>query len=570
MNAFVSAAGSLLFWGVVLGFMVLSVRPRPGTDARTITEAAQKYARRIGIVALATAVWLPGVLQPVLQEAGGQLWWDGHYALSSALLELGAPTVFALAVLAVGEVTWPRPRGTVRTARLEHRGVRELIPGYMTGVACFFLGYNLLVLGTTVLRDPGSIHAQQLLAGWAPWILVTAAAVAGILKLISVRPAVPGTSPEADAALRQAAAHRVLRTAAFLMILLAWSGGIFLGNYPSPPGPGPLGDALRYLSLFLTFAGAAALLKRAPRVPLPESSASSATAAESSPLAVKSMASSLRLTIGGTLLAAAVGIGVFAPAWEYRIAAPLALAAAAGCFTLFCALTEYAHVRRIRKHSPGTEPLDPEALDFLRPPRWLSWTGTAAAALTLVVLLGSALLGPTVDQAARSYAEAAAGPRTTPGPPASDSVWVPDAFFDWRFALLTALLVLLLPLLTDLVSQKVLERPSLPADRDVDLRLRRVALFRLARTSTAACLASAGLVLFDMSLHSPWANVYNRDIPVDPPLTWLAPLVQQSNAVGSVLLLAAVLVAWRQFGPSHFPDDPRYAERADLPPARQA
>ncbi len=567
--AALSVFGSITFCAAIVAFVVLTVRPRPGTDPRTVTEAAQKYARRIGMVALGTALWLPGVLQPVLRETGGELWWNGHYAFSSAAVQLGAPTVFALAMLVAGELTWPRPRGTVRTARLAHRGVRALIPRYMTWVAGLFLAYNLLILATTLAHDPGAVYARQLLTGWAPWLLLTVAAVAGVLKLISVRPVVPGTAPEADAALRLASAHRVMRTAAGVMIMLAGSGGVFLSNYPNPPGLSAGGEALRYVSLWVTFGGIFALLVRAPRVPLPEPSGSGDPAPASSPLAVKSMATSLRLTIAGPAAAGMVGIIVFALAMEHRMAAVLALAAAAVTFTALCAVTEYTHTRRIRRKHPTAEGLDEESADFLRPPRWLMWTGTAGAALAVCVLLGAALLGPSIDRAARSYAEDEASIRSHPGAQDAGTVSVPDPFFDWRFALTAALLVLLLPLVTDLVSRKVLARPTLSGDRDVDLRLRRVALFRLARTSTAACLAAAGLVLTDVSRQSRWATTYAPDIDLEPPLDWLAPLVQQSSAVSTLLLLAAVVVAWRQFGPSHFPDDPRYAEQADLPPAQR-
>ncbi|MER1995698.1 MAG: hypothetical protein ABTA24_04260 [Arthrobacter sp.] len=572
--AALSVFGTITFCAVIVAFIVLTVRPKPGTDPRTITEAAQKYARRIGMVALGTALWFPGVLQPVLSETGGELWWDGHYAFSSALLQLGAPAIFALAVLAVGEITWPRPHGTVRTARLEHRGALSLIPRYMTAVAGVFLAYNLLILATTLARDPGSESAQHLLAGWAPWLLITVASVAGILRLISVRPVVPGTAPEADAALRRASAHRVMRTAAGVMVMLAWSGGSFLSNYPNPPGTSAWQEALRYVSLWVVFAGILALLKRAPRVPLPEPSESGGTGPAPSRLAVKSTGTSLRLTIAGPVAAAAAGAWVLALAWGQRMAAPLALAAAAGVFTLLCAATEYTHARRIRQHSPGSEPPGPEVQDFLRPPRWLGWTGTAAAALSLAVLLGTVMLGPSVDRAARQYAQDIANqPVMTPGPGAFEEpghFLAPEPFFDWRFALTAALLLLLLPLLTDLVSRKALSRPALPGDRDVDLRLRRVALFRLARTSTATCLAAAGLVFWDLSSGNRWARTYNEDLELQPPLTWLTPLIQQTNAVASLLLLAAIVVAWRQFGPSHFPDDPRYTEQADLPPVQRA
>ncbi|MFJ2507289.1 hypothetical protein [Arthrobacter citreus] len=569
--AAISALGTILFCAAVVAFVVLTVRPRPGSEPRTVTEAAQKYARRIGMVALGTALWLPGVLQPVLRETGGELWWDGHYAVSSALVQLGAPTVFSLAVLAVGELTWPRPRGTVRTARLQHRGVRGLIPRYMTWVACFFLAYNLLILGTTLARDPGSASTQHLLTGWAPWLLLTVAAVAGVLKLISVRPVVPGTAPEADAVLRLASAHRVMRTAAGVMIMLAWSGGVFLSNYPDPPGLSAGGEALRYVSLWIVFGGILTLLVRAPRVPLPAPSGSGSLDAPAlSPLGVKSMAASLRLTIAGPAAAGFVGIIVFALAMQHRIAAVLALAAAAVTFTALCAAAEYTHTRRIRRALAAAEPMEADSAEFVRTPRWLMWTGTAGAALTLGVLLGAALLGPSIDRAALGYAEAEASIRSHQDAPSAGGAIIPEPFFDWRFALSSALLVLLLPLATDLVSRKVLARPALSGDRDTDLRLRRVALFRLARTSTATCLATAGLVLTDVSRQSRWASTYNPGIPLEPPLDWLAPLVQQSSAASTLLLLAAVVVAWRQFGPSHFPDDPRYAEQAELPPAQRA
>lgn len=570
--AALSVLGTIIFCAAIVAFVVFTVRPRPGTDPRTVTEAAQKYARRIGMVALGTALWLPGVLQPVLRETGGELWWDGHYAFSSALVQLGVPSAFALAVLVAGELTWPRPRGTVRTARLAHRGVRALVPRYMTWVAGILLAYNLLILATTLAHDPGSASARHLLTGWAPWLLLTVAAVAGVLRLISVRPAVPGTAPEADAALRLASAHRVLRTAAGIMIMLAWSGGVFLSNYPNPPGLSAGSEALRYVSLWVTFGGVLALLVRAPRVPLPEPSGSGGPVPASSPLAVRSVGTSLRLTIAGPAAAGLAGIIVFALAMEHRIAALLALAAAAITFTALCAAAEYTHARRIRRHLPPAAPVDPVdsgSAEFLRTPRWLTWIGTAGAALALGVLLAAALLGPSVDRAARQYAEDEAALRSHPGAPQAGRAIIPDPFFDWRFALTAALLVLLIPLVTDLVARKVLTRPALSGDRDIDLRLRRVALFRLARTSTATCLAAAGLVLTDVSRQSRWATSHSPDITLEPPLDWLTPLVQQSSAASTLLLLAAIVLAWRQFGPSHFPDDPRYAEQADLPPAQR-
>lgn len=578
-----STLGTLLFWAVVLTLMVLSVRPKPGTDARTVTEAAQKYARRIGIVALATAMWLPGVLRPALVEVSGDLWWNGHFSIPAALLQLGPPTVFALAVLAVGELTWPRPRGAVRTAVLRHRSLRTLVPRYMACVALIFLVLDLLVLGTVLQRDPFSPPAMALLFGWLPWLLLTAGATAGILKLISVRPMVPGTTVEADAALRRASAHRVLRVAAALLMSLNTSGAIFLSNYPTPPGLSQTGDVLRIISLPLFYAGLFALLKRAPRVPLPEAPEDEplgqAEAPPRSPLAVRSLAASLRLTLAGPIAAAAAGSVLFALTWQDRAGALLAVAGGALVFLVLSFFTDRWIARRTVRLCSGSTgsigsigELDPEDLNFLRPPRWLGWTATGAAAVVLLIQLGSALIGPSVDPAARAYAVDAAanayGPQGTNPPGLTIDTIDIDPFFDWRFALSAAVLVLLLPVLTDFLSRRVLERPAFPeADRTVDLRLRRVALFRIARTTAAASVAAVGVSIFNLSLHSAWAHSSWNGIELEPPLTWLAPLVQQAGAGAWLWLLAALVIALRQFGPSHFPDLPGYADREDVPPA---
>ncbi len=563
-----STLSTLLFWAVVLTLMVLSVRPKQGTDARTVTEAAQKYARRIGMVALATALWLPALLQPALAEAGGELWWNGSFSIPAALLQLGAPTVFALAVLTLGELTWPRPRDSVRTAVLQHRSLRTLIPRYMTCIAMVFLVFDLLLLGKVASLPPAGTRVQDFMTGWLPWLLLTAGTTAGILKLVSVRPMVPGTTPEADTALRRASAHRVMRVAASLLIALSVSAGIFLSAYPSDANTP--GGILATITVPAYFVGILALLKRAPRVPLPEipeNQLPEQSAAPDSPLAVKSLATSLRLTLAGPIAAAAAGAAVFALTWQDRTGAVLAVAGAALVFLFLCFLTEGSISRRTERISSGAAgtagALDPDDLAFIRPPRWLAWTSTGAAALVLLIQLGSLVLGPSVDNAARAFNSA-----MPPYPPADAPV--PDPFFDWRFALAAAVLVLMLPVLSDFLSRRVTERPAFPAhDHAVDLRLRRVALFRLARTSAAVNLAAVGIALGNLWLHSPWAGTFGTGIELEPPLTWLGPLLQQFGSSASLWLLAALVVALRQFGPSHFPDTPGYAERADLPPAQR-
>ncbi|MBO0900891.1 hypothetical protein J1G43_13060 [Cellulomonas sp. zg-ZUI22] len=207
--------------------LVAVVAARAATSAVgevVVTPAAYDRARRhaatVALVAWAVlsavAVLLPGAVP------------DGP----GAGVALGCvPAVAGLAFLlvaAVGERTWPAPRGTVRGAALTRRTARDVAPRW-TVVA--LLTWTALLLGTllatgvtagpdgrTVVLQPDALVSTA--AGpypGAPYAVPLAAATVllavatwGVLHLVAARPAVAGVSTDDDALLRRVSGARVV------------------------------------------------------------------------------------------------------------------------------------------------------------------------------------------------------------------------------------------------------------------------------------------------------------------------------------------------------------------------
>lgn len=172
----------------------------------------------------------------------------------SAGLVLAAPlagSALHAGIALVGEVSWPRPTGRVRSARVAPRSVRQSVPPVLAVAG--LLG-AALVLATCV----GGIAAAGLWTDdytWRTWNysassgnfpggaiafpVLAAALLAGgttllVLRRIPDRPAVPCARPEVDAALRRAAGHRVLRVTASALLgtagvlVVLWHGFVAL------------------------------------------------------------------------------------------------------------------------------------------------------------------------------------------------------------------------------------------------------------------------------------------------------------------------------------------------------
>ncbi|NIZ92414.1 hypothetical protein F1544_15600, partial [Kineosporiaceae bacterium B12] len=146
-----------------------------------------------------------------------------------AVTPLAAAAAHAL-VLLVGELTWPRPRQRVRSARLAVRSVRADAPrGLLVAYAASVALALLACLAGALLADgtgraigwrsadglaastrgpfPGAFYAAPVAAG----VLVLALLTAALLVRVPHRPAAAGADATTDGTLRRAAAHRVLR-----------------------------------------------------------------------------------------------------------------------------------------------------------------------------------------------------------------------------------------------------------------------------------------------------------------------------------------------------------------------
>lgn len=142
-----------------------------------------------------------------------------------------ATAVLLLAVRAVGELTWPRTQGAVRTAALSRRSVRSLgewrLTLFLVTVAISAVG--LVVFGLTAGEGGRAVDAPIQVSpdGWSTgssgpypgWpygvpllvaLAVVTLATLGVLKLVSRRAVVSGATAAEDDALRRLSAAHVL------------------------------------------------------------------------------------------------------------------------------------------------------------------------------------------------------------------------------------------------------------------------------------------------------------------------------------------------------------------------
>lgn len=241
---------------------VLLLRRVPGAH---LPPAVADARRRSALVAAAAAVLSLGLVAAgatidVDSLADGRL---------LAVVPLAAAVVHTLVVL-VGELSWPRPRTRVRTARLVSRSTGGSVTrGWLAGsTAAAALAVVTCTAGTLLAAPdgrsvgwtspdgvfgsvrgpfPGAFYAVPVLTALAVLAVLSVA----VLHRLALRPAVP--DPAADAALRRATAHRVLRVATGATLAttaaLLLTGGLAVhglgGTYgvdgvTHEVGPGPL------------------------------------------------------------------------------------------------------------------------------------------------------------------------------------------------------------------------------------------------------------------------------------------------------------------------------------------
>ncbi|MFC7880249.1 hypothetical protein [Isoptericola sp. NPDC057391] len=240
-------AGALLWWD---GRRTVA----PTTAARR----AVRHATTTMGVALVPGV--AGVLLPVLSFHLG----IGPHVKTAELVVVPTLGLWVfLAVYAVGELTWPRPRDTHRQARLTTRTTADVADRGARRRA--WITAAVLVVTTVLLAlvadGPDSIarvmdgvlERQTLFPGWAwtgPVLLATLVALAlteAVLYLIAVRPAVADVDEAWDMWLRRRGARRVLRV---VQLVVGLSLAVLVGG---------AGIALRMLGLGRTTMSTAAL-----------------------------------------------------------------------------------------------------------------------------------------------------------------------------------------------------------------------------------------------------------------------------------------------------------------------
>jgi hypothetical protein len=267
----------------VAGGVALARRSPP--SAESTVAAARQHARltsTAAVVLAGVAALVTGATSPLNGGGAGSL---GRQALLVPICFGVAHTV----VLALGELTWPRPEGQVRRARLVRRGLLDAGPRWLLRLTCGAAVAAVVTIGGgALLADADgrsfsqtsadgrmtSIHSPFAgLAYGRPTaigLLALAAAVVTALWIVANRPAVATDDERIEGALRRASAHRVLRGAATAVLvvtggLLAVSGMAVAGVATGVLSAAGTGAAL--LGVAGALAGVVVLAVRAPGVP---------------------------------------------------------------------------------------------------------------------------------------------------------------------------------------------------------------------------------------------------------------------------------------------------------------
>ena len=259
----------------------------PVPSLETAVAAARRHARRTSWVAVGLGV----------AAALGTAATSSTLAGGLGVTILRTPVVYAVVhvlVLAIGELTWPRPVGEVRRARLVHRGLLDAAPRRLlqlslgaAALAAVTVTTGGLLAGpdgrtlTYTVGDGGAgtrSWSSSPFPGWfygrpaAVGLLLVLAVAIATLWIVATRPAVATRDDRVESALRRASAHRVLR-AATGALLFDTGGLVFITGTSMPDAaPGPfqaLGVVLVVVGVALVLAGAVVACLRAPDVPAP-------------------------------------------------------------------------------------------------------------------------------------------------------------------------------------------------------------------------------------------------------------------------------------------------------------
>ncbi|MBB3086959.1 hypothetical protein [Geodermatophilus sabuli] len=256
-------------------------------------EATVAAARTHGACGAVAAVLLGAAAALYVGQAGLGNSSPGGLGVTALLVPVAFGVVHT-GVLTVAELTWPRPRGQVRRARLVRRGVLDAAPRWLVRLAAAAaLAATVLLASGAALADgsgrrfsyaygdtagatataspfPGAFYGQP--AAWG--LLLLALTTAAALWIVATRPAVATDDERAERALRRASAHRVLRGAVAASLVtvggLTAVGGQAVWSAASHQGAGPVavtGAVAAFLGLASLLAGVVVACVRAPGIP---------------------------------------------------------------------------------------------------------------------------------------------------------------------------------------------------------------------------------------------------------------------------------------------------------------
>jgi hypothetical protein len=239
---------------VAIAVGVAGLRRTP-PSRETAVAAARRHAALTGATAVVAAV-AAGLAAAI---SGIDLF-PGEASLGRTLmLAPVAAGIAHTAVLLLGELTWPRPQGDVRRARLARRGLLDAAPRWLVRVgAGAVAGLVVVLVAGALTADRSGRRLTVALSEWqstaspfpglfyggpaAVGVAVLAVATLIALRVVAERPAVATEDPRIEAALRRASVHRVLRgaTAATLALTagLQYAAGTALHSVGSVGGPG--------------------------------------------------------------------------------------------------------------------------------------------------------------------------------------------------------------------------------------------------------------------------------------------------------------------------------------------
>jgi hypothetical protein len=267
--------------GVVV-LLVLTLTARPDHTLASEVAAARRHGLVTAVLAqIAFVTTIAFLLALAARPSDGYVrLWQGALPLTGA--------VAALLVLALGELTWPRPRGVQRQVNLNPRTMGDLVPRAWTRILVGLGALTVAVIGFgwwaarpnghSLTRVEGDFRATASPFPGADYGLpqlvalgVALLALYGVLRLVVLRPAVVRSDVATDNRLRAASAVRAIRVVVSALALTS-AGNLFFGGSTGlrlydPGWQQNLSAASMLLGGALGVAGILLVLAPAPRLP---------------------------------------------------------------------------------------------------------------------------------------------------------------------------------------------------------------------------------------------------------------------------------------------------------------